>query len=111
MKRQRTLYGTGKHTRKVPIINNDNDLLLAWVKRGKTRKQVLFNIIGKTMPSEIVAKLAGKERKSQSIYAQVSRALAELEALKLIECLTEQEKTGRQYQLTKKGNFLLKHLS
>ena len=63
------------------------------------------NINDKIMPSELVEKLSKGGRKSQSYYAQVSRALAELEATGLIKCLTPKEKTGRLYVKTEKILF------
>lgn len=48
------------------------------------------------MPSQLVEKLAGKiKRKSLSYYAQVNRAIAELQAQGLVRCLNQDEKTGR----------------
>jgi DNA-binding transcriptional ArsR family regulator len=71
--------------------------IISWLKRGKMRLFVFENIKDKTLPSEIVEKLSKGKLKSQSYYAQVSRALAELESAKLIKCLNPKEKTGRLY--------------
>lgn len=99
MKNKKKLYGK---SRTVPILKTKIDLY-SWIMRGKTRKAVFSFIRNRTMPSEIVEKLARDNRKSASYYVQVSRALEELEAQGLIKCLNDKEKTGRLYQLTKKG--------
>lgn len=105
MSKKKLIYGT---SRSVPAIK-ENLHLLSWLERGKLRKQVFLKIKDKTMPSKIVEELSGK-RKSASVYAQVSRALKELQSQGLIKCLTPNEKTGRFYILTDKGNILQKEL-
>ena len=100
------LYGK---SRTIPILRTDLQVL-SWLVRGNIRKFVFFKIEKRTTPSEIVEKLAGSERRSDSHYAQVSRALAELEAQKLIKCLNPEEKTGRFYELTKRGENIKKEL-
>jgi len=99
MPKKRRLYGK---TRVVPILNTSLELC-SWITRGSMRKFVLFHLRNRTTPSDIVNQLAEHGRKSASYYAQVSRALAELEVQKLVKCLNPKEKTGRFYQLTKKG--------
>ena len=84
--------------------------LVAWLERGKLRKKVFLSIGERTMPSKIVEKLA-EDRKSASQYAQVSRALKELQFQRLIICLTPKEKTGRLYALTTKGEELFEKVS
>ena len=105
---KKKLYGK---SRTVPILNTSLELC-AWIARGRIRKFVFFCLKKRSIPAEIVNQLAGEHgRKSASYYAQVSRALAELEAQNLVKCLNPKEKTGRFYQLTKKGLRILKELS
>lgn len=107
MSKKKKLYGK---SRTVPILKRNLELI-SWIRRGKMRKLVFQNIDDKTMPSDIVERLAGtNKRKPQSHYVQVSRALAELEIQGLLKCLNQKEKTGRFYQLTKKGKNMLKSL-
>ncbi|MBS3122533.1 hypothetical protein J4434_06650 [Candidatus Woesearchaeota archaeon] len=107
MPKKKKLYGK---SRTVPILKSSLQLI-SWIMRGKMRKFVFQNIEDKTMPSDIVERLVGtNKRKPQSHYVQVSRALAELEIQGLLKCLNPKEKTGRFYQLTIKGKELLKML-
>ncbi|PIN79432.1 hypothetical protein COV16_04245 [Candidatus Woesearchaeota archaeon CG10_big_fil_rev_8_21_14_0_10_34_8] len=101
------LYGS---SRTVPAFRKTDDIL-SWIRRGKLRMFVFLNIAEKTMPSDIVELLKQKEgRKSASHYAQVSRAIQELEVLDLIACINPKEKTGRFYKLTKQGMDVRKEL-
>ena len=107
MATKKKLYGK---SRTVPVLKSKIEML-SWIKRGKTRILVFKNIQNKVIPSDIVKILSsGSGRKSSSDYAQVSRALAELESVKLILCLNPDEKTGRLYQLTTKGEKLRQEL-
>lgn len=107
MPKIRKLYGK---SRTIPILKRTIDLC-SWVIRGKTRKIILFQLEERKTPAEIVAALAGKEsKKSGSLYAQTSRGLAELEGAGLVKCLNPKEKTGRFYELTKRGRQILKEL-
>lgn len=106
MQKKRKLYGK---SRTIPVLKTELELC-SWVVRGSMRKVVLLNIKKRVIPSEIVKHLAGEQRKSSSQYAQVSRALAELESQGLIKCLNPKEKTGRFYHLTRKGSDILKKL-
>ncbi len=103
MTRKRVLYGI---SRTITIVK-DQIHLHSWLERGKLRKQVFYLVKERTTPSSIVEKLTkGEKRKSASHYAQVSRALQELEIQGLVTCLTPKEKTGRLYALTEKGKKL-----
>ena len=107
MLNKQKLYGK---SRTVPILKT-NLQFLSWIVRGHIRKFVFLKINKRITPSEIVEKLAGSERRrSESHYVQVSRALAELEAQKLVKCLNPNEKTGRFYELTKRGKNIKKEL-
>lgn len=107
MPKKKKLYGS---SRTVPAISNKDDII-SWIRRGKMRKFVFLNIKDKTMPSDIVELLKQKEgRKSASHYAQVSRAIQELELLGLIVCINAKEKTGRLYKLTKQGMNIRKDI-
>ncbi len=100
MTQKKVLYGI---SRTITVVK-DKIHLHSWLERGKLRKQVFFLVKERTTPSSIVEKLTKDEkRKSASHYAQVSRALQELEIQDLIVCLTPKEKTGRLYALTEKG--------
>lgn len=107
MPKKKRLYG---NTRTVPILKTPLEFC-SWIIRGGMRKFVFFHIKNRTTPAEIVRGLAGESgRRSTSHYAQVSRAIAELEAQGLIKCLNPEEKTGRFYELTKRGFSILKEL-
>ncbi|MDP3639940.1 MAG: hypothetical protein Q8R53_01930 [Nanoarchaeota archaeon] len=106
MVQKRKLYGS---SRTVSIVKDEINLV-AWIERGKLRKNVFLSIGERTMPSKIVDHIT-QGRKSASLYAQVSRALKELQFQSLITCLTPKEKTGRLYALTKKGEELLRKIS
>jgi hypothetical protein len=104
---KKRLYG---NSRSVPVLRTSIDMC-SWIIRGSMRKFVFLNIKKMTTPSDIVKQLAGKEgRKSSSHYAQVSRAIAELESQHLVVCLNPKEKTGRFYELTRKGKEILKDI-
>ena len=107
MSRKEKLYG---NSRSVPILKTTPQLI-SWLKRAKLRKYVFFHIDKNTMPSDIVDLLTEKgSRKSASHYAQVSRAIAELELQGLVKCLNSKEKTGRLYELTKQGMDVKKEI-
>jgi DNA-binding transcriptional ArsR family regulator len=103
MIRKKKLYGD---SRTIPLMKTELQVF-SWLKRGKIRWFVFTNIKENTLPSEIVEKLSQGKRKSLSYYAQVSRALAELESAGLIKCLNPKEKTGRLYSLNTKGQQIL----
>lgn len=102
--RKKTFYG------KRPLPSDPDSMqLLSWLLRGKTRKAVLEQTKGKRMPSDIVRGISQKEKQiSASVYSQVSRSLAELQALGLVKCLNPREKTGRFYRITSKGENVLR---
>lgn len=108
MSKKKKLYG---ESREISIFKTNLELS-SWVLRGKFRREVFFKVGNRTMPSDLVEQISKDKRKSASDYAQVSRAIEELEVQGLINCLNPKEKTGRFYQLTKKGislkNFLEK---
>ena len=107
MLEKKNLYGK---SRTVPILKSKLQIL-SWIIRGKIRKLVFLNIKKRTTPAEIVDKLSNKEkRKPESHYSQVSRAIAELELQNLVKCLNPKEKTGRFYELTKRGKNIKKEL-
>lgn len=105
MPKRKKLYG---ESREISIFKTNLELS-SWVLRGKFRKEVFFKVGNRTMPSDLVEQISG-ERKSASDYSQVSRAIEELEAQGLIDCLNPKEKTGRFYRLTAKGMSLRKFL-
>ena len=106
MPKKKKLYGD---SRKITLYGTNLELS-SWLLRGRFRKEVFYKVGSRTMPSELVEQISKDQRKSASDYAQVSRAIEELEAQGLIRCLNEKEKTGRFYQLTEKGLSLKKFL-
>ncbi len=82
--------------------------LVSFVKRGKNRKKVFEALEKPMMPSELMMKVYNK--KSNTYFNLVSRALAELKARNLIEVVNPRDKTGRIYQKTKLGNEVTKKL-
>jgi len=73
----------------------------SYVIRGKTRKLVFVALEGPKTPTQLSKSL-------KTALPHISRALVELEAKGLVECLTPSEKVGRIYKLTKKGKVALK---
>jgi DNA-binding transcriptional ArsR family regulator len=86
---------------------NSDEVLrsVAYVKRGKNRLKVLHTLAEPTIPSEIMLLVYGKY--SESYFATVSRALAELQEAKLVELLNPEERTGRMYRATTLGKSVL----
>jgi len=83
--------------------------LVGYVKRGKNRKIVFLALDKPMMPSELMRKMYNK--KSNTYFNLVSRALSELTEKKLIEIVNPNEKTGRIYRKTKLGIKVEKELS
>lgn len=81
---------------------------VAYVKRGKNRKKVLEALSEPAIPSEIMLFIYG--RHSESAFATVSRALAELQEKGLVELLNPEERTGRMYKATPLGKSVLQFL-
>ncbi len=80
--------------------------LFAWVKRGSRRKDVLGLLKKSTNPltaNEIKQKL-------KIALSQASFTLKELNDKELVECLNPNDKIGRLYKITKKGEEMLKEL-
>ena len=82
---------------------------VGFVKRGKNRKEVFLALDKPMMPSELVLKIYKKN--SNTYFNIVSRALAELKNKRLVEVVNPNERTGRIYQRTKKGDKVAKELS
>lgn len=87
---------------------NDILELVGKVKRGRNRLKVFKAIDKPTMPSELVIKIY--EKQSNTYFNLISRALAELKDLGLIEVINPKERTGRIYQLTKLGEKVIEKL-
>ena len=82
--------------------------LISFIKRGKNRKKV-FEILDKPMfPSELSVKIYNK--KSNTYFNLVSRALSELKQKNLVEVVNPKDKTGRIYKKTKLGDSVAKKL-
>lgn len=72
-----------------------------FILRSRYRREVFLSLEKPTMPSQI----------SKTLNIRLTHITRELRFLKergLAECLNPKEKTGRLYQLTKKGNLLKK---
>jgi len=82
--------------------------LISYVKRGKNHKIVFLTLDKPMMPSELVIKIYGKN--SNTFFNLVSRALSELNKVKIIKILNPKEKTGRLYQKTKLGEEITKKI-
>lgn len=81
---------------------------ISFVKRGKNRTKVLKVLNKPMLPSEITKEIFGSC--TNTSFNLVSRALAELKEKELVEVMNPDEKTGRIYQLTKKGQEVQKNL-
>jgi len=75
--------------------------LEGFIKRGKNRKEVFLALDKPSMPSELVIKIYGKT--SNTYFNIVSRALAELKEVGLVEVANPKAKTGRIYRKTGLG--------
>jgi len=77
--------------------------LISFVKRGKTRKEILSSLSSPKTPTEL-SELTNTQRST------VSRTLITLEKRGLVECLTPNEKMGRLYKITPLGERVLKEV-
>lgn len=68
----------------------------SWIVRGKQRKQILKNMNGPKIPTQI------KEATKLGLN-NVSDVLRAMSKRKIVECKNPLSKTGRIYILTKKG--------
>lgn len=75
--------------------------LISFVSRGKVRKKVLDNLVEPHTPTEL-SQIINTHRST------TSRAILALERKELVECITPNEKMGRYYQNSQKGNEILK---
>lgn len=74
--------------------------LISYVVRGKTRLDILKALDKPMTPTQISDKLRNHR-------STISRTLLEMEKRGLVKCLTPKEKTGRLYNITKKGKDIL----
>ena len=78
--------------------------ILGYVKTSEYRKKTLLELTkGYKIPSEI-----GKATDIRVTH--ISRSLKHLKEKGLVECLNEQDKRGRVYKLTDKGEKIVEHL-
>lgn len=82
--------------------------LIAKVRRAKNRKRVFLAIDKPIMPSELTANIYGKS--STTYLNTVSRALGELLRDGLVKVKNPKTRTGRLYELTKKGKKIKKEV-
>jgi hypothetical protein len=74
---------------------------VGFVRRGKNRRIVFESLGSPAMPSELVVKIYRK--RSNTCFNLVSRALRELKERGLVEVVNPDDKTGRIYRRTKRG--------
>jgi predicted transcriptional regulator len=72
---------------------------ISFVNRSRVRKAILRSLQKPKMPTEIAKEL-------DTNVTQISRALRELEKRELVECLTPEERKGKYYSRTEKGNHI-----
>ncbi|MCH7568864.1 MAG: MarR family transcriptional regulator [Nanoarchaeota archaeon] len=81
---------------------------IGFVKRGKNRKKVFMNLDKPMIPSELVMRIY--KSNSNTYFNLVSRALSELKEKNLVEIVNPEDRTGRIYKRTKKGEKVYKRL-
>lgn len=72
---------------------------LSWIKRGKQRREIIIHLKGTQTPSEI-------SRESKYSLNHTSKILNEFKKHRIVKILNPEEKTGRLYELTKKGKII-----
>lgn len=77
--------------------------LAGFILRSEYRKKVFIMLDKPIMPSKIAKELDIR-------LTHITRELRFLKERGLTECLNPKEKTGRLYQLTKKGKLLKKNM-
>lgn len=77
--------------------------LLSYIKKSSQRKSILLSLNKILTPTEI-------KDKTKLAPAQISRTLREFLGLELVECLNPNEKTGRLYKRTQKGDKISQYL-
>ncbi len=77
--------------------------LAGFILRSKYREKVFLMLDKPIMPSKIAKELNIR-------LTHITRELRFLKKRRLAECLNSKEKTGRLYQLTKKGKLLKKNM-
>ncbi|MEK6907405.1 MAG: hypothetical protein AABW45_02660 [Nanoarchaeota archaeon] len=89
----------------------DRVMIISKIKRAKNRLKILKSIPYDKpfLPSELVKIIYGKS--SGTYFTIISRALGELNKLKLVKVLNDKEKIGRLYKITKKGKEIIKTLN
>lgn len=77
---------------------------IGFLKISETRQKILDCLEDNyMMPSEIASKTGLGT-------TQVSNSLADLKSRKLVECVNEEDKKGRLYEVTDIGKEVLEHL-
>lgn len=77
---------------------------VSYVIASKTRKSILSRLETPRTPTLLAKDL-------NINLANISRALTELEGGKIIVCLTPEQKVGKIYTLTKKGEEILNKIT
>ncbi len=77
--------------------------LYSWIMRGKQRTQIIKILDSPQIPKQIAERTGLK-------FSNVSDVLQMMVKKKLVKCLNSHEKTGRIYQLTKKGLEIRRNL-
>ncbi len=76
---------------------------LSFIVRSKYRIEVIKRLNNPKTPTQLAQEI-GVQR------AHISRALIELSKRNLVECLTPEQKMGRLYRRTSKGEEIIKYL-
>ena len=82
-------------------VSNANWEDIGYVKRSKNRTKALTLLSSPTMPSELAKKM-------EISLTHASKIIRELYSRKLVECLNDKLKMGRIYQITEKGEKVLR---
>lgn len=94
-----------KKSRWYYMLDNTLDELLNWVM-GADRRQILME----SMRERDIVKAADIAHETWRSTQNISRAMKELEARGLMECLTPEKNTWRKYILTDMGEKVLEKM-
>ena len=85
-------------------MNKQTTKAYSWIVRGTQRKAIILVLTKPKTPKEI-----SEETKLK--FSNVSDVLRAMQEKGLVRCLNPEERMGRLYSLTKKGQALLKEFS
>jgi DNA-binding MarR family transcriptional regulator len=85
-------------------MDKDMVSILGYIKTSEYRKKTLLELTkGYRIPSEIA-------KATDIRVTHISRTLKHLKEKGLVKCLNEEDKRGRVYKLTEKGNKIVENL-